>query len=132
MREAIGGAAIFNIVIVVIVFFNTYLAISVNYSKAYRVKNEVISIIEQQEGWTNRAKDEIDAYLTSVGYSQKKGCGACTGTCYHSYCVLAHNVPERDGASWYSVTTYMNVDIPMIGQFTSIPIKGETKMIYKF
>ena len=47
MREAIGGTWIFSIVIVFIVLFTSFLAISVNYSKAFRVKNGIINIIEK-------------------------------------------------------------------------------------
>jgi hypothetical protein len=45
MREAIGGTWIFSIVIVFIVLFSSYLAISVNYSKAFKVKKVIYQVL---------------------------------------------------------------------------------------
>ena len=45
MRESIGGAWLVGIVITFVVLFTSYLALSVNYSKAFKVKNEIISLI---------------------------------------------------------------------------------------
>ena len=50
MRESIGGTWLVGIVIVFIVIFTSYLALSVNYSKAFKVKNGIIEIIEENEG----------------------------------------------------------------------------------
>ena len=68
MREAIGGTWIFSIVIVFIVLFTSFLAISVNYSKAFKVKNGIINIIEKKEGVSDSTVAEISDYLNNVGY----------------------------------------------------------------
>ena len=52
MKEAIGGSYIFQIVIVFIALFSTFIVYSVNYSKAFKVKNEVLDLIEQYQGFT--------------------------------------------------------------------------------
>ena len=41
MREAIGGTWLFGLVITFIVFFASFLAISINYSRAFNVNNNV-------------------------------------------------------------------------------------------
>ena len=45
MREAIGGTWLFGLVITFIVFFASFLAVSINYSKAFNVKNNIVDII---------------------------------------------------------------------------------------
>ena len=50
MRESIGGTWITQLVIVMMFVFVAFLALSVNYSKAFRVKNQMISIIEKYGG----------------------------------------------------------------------------------
>ena len=63
MREAIGGTWLFTIVIVFIVLFSSYLAISVNYSKAFKVKNGIVDLIEQNEGLSSETQTQISNYL---------------------------------------------------------------------
>ena len=46
MREAIGGTWLFGLVITFIVFFASFLAISINYSKAFNVKKNINEIIK--------------------------------------------------------------------------------------
>ncbi len=50
MREAIGATWIFGIVIVFIVVFTGYLAFSVNYAKAFAMKDSIIDILEKYNG----------------------------------------------------------------------------------
>lgn len=53
MREAIGGSYIFQIVILFIALFSAFLVYSISYTKAFRVKNEILSLIEQYQGYSN-------------------------------------------------------------------------------
>lgn len=86
MKEAIGGAMTIQIIIVFLLIINAYLAFNVNYTKAFRVKNEIISIIEKNEGLTgadissssgaisgcqpgDNACSQIQTYLSQVGYN---------------------------------------------------------------
>ena len=50
MREAIGATWIFGIVIVFIVLFTGYLAFSINYAKAFSVKDSIIDTLEKYSG----------------------------------------------------------------------------------
>lgn len=50
MKEAVGGFSLFNIVIVFVLVFTGYVSLSINYSKAYNVKNEILNIIRNQGG----------------------------------------------------------------------------------
>ena len=50
MREAIGGTWLFQIVIVFILLFTGFMCLSINRSKAFNVKNQIIETIESYNG----------------------------------------------------------------------------------
>lgn len=50
MREAIGGTWLFQIVIVFILIFTGYICLSINHSKAFAVKDDIIETIERYNG----------------------------------------------------------------------------------
>jgi len=52
MREAIGGTWLFGIVILFIALFASFLAYSISYTRAFNTKNEIINLIERNEGYT--------------------------------------------------------------------------------
>ena len=71
-----------SISITFIIIFASFLAISINYSKAFTVKNEIINLIEDNQGWrqsstrtytcTDNATSsecQILRYLRKVGYN---------------------------------------------------------------
>lgn len=74
MKDAISGAMSLQIIVIFMLIVNGYLAFSVNYTKAFRVKNEIISIIEKNEGLmnangvNNNAATQIVQYMKSVNY----------------------------------------------------------------
>lgn len=49
MRDAFGGVFTMNFLLVFIFIYVAFTAVSLNYAKAYRVKNAVIDFVEQQE-----------------------------------------------------------------------------------
>ena len=49
MREAFGGEFMVRLLLVFIVLYVAFTAISLNYAKAFRVKNAVISYIEEKD-----------------------------------------------------------------------------------
>ena len=50
MKEAVGGTWLFGIVITFIVFFTTYISMSTNYAKSFKVKDEILLTIEHFKG----------------------------------------------------------------------------------
>ena len=59
MREAIGGALLIKLVMFFIVIYTCFLAIAVNYSITFRVKNQIINLIESYESY-DLAKQPIE------------------------------------------------------------------------
>ena len=86
MKEAIGGISLFNIVILFVLLFAGYISLSINYSKAYNVKNEIINIVKNQGGVCTSStsssdnncynfKDQITDYFKEASY---RNTGDCT------------------------------------------------------
>ncbi len=158
MRESIGGAWLFGIVIVFIFFFSGFLAYSISYTKAFNVKNNIITYIEQYEGYsTSEERDLLSLDDESLGksvegmafrlikntgynYSGTKGI-ECEGTQDGStnyvktggYCVVKYcpNGPDADNSNvHYKITTFIALKLPIIDITVKIPISGETRTIY--
>lgn len=142
MRESIGGAWILGIVMTFIVLFASFLAISINYSKAFKVKNNVVDLIEKNEGMTNQAVSDIYSYLQSEGYILKGKCnsgytgfdmsGKSSGTDKSLYCVKKNTITEDVALekAYYSVEVFFRLDLPIFGDIFTFKVSGETMSIY--
>lgn len=127
MREAIGGALLIKLVMFFIVIYVCFLAIAINYSITFRVKNQIINLIEAYEGY-DLAKSQIESYIANVGYYRTSvGNVSIDASCDNGYCI-EELTSER--GKYYRVTTYVSFDFPIIGQITNFPVSGETKVIY--
>ena len=139
MREAIGGTWLYSIVIVFIVLFTSYLAVSVNYSKAFKVKDRIITIIENNEGLNSDSRDLISDYLSSNGYFVYGSCSkgekgyeqSNSLDSKYKYCVSK----KESGTgtyrkTYYKVKVFFRIDLPIIGNFFTFPVSGETKAVH--
>lgn len=141
MREAVGGTWLFQIAIVFIILFSGYLALSVNYSRAFKVKNEILAIIERNEGLREKSVLEINNYLVTVNHTVVGNCAkdftgfGQNGTasnnktgiyCIRKTCVTGDVVPK----AYYKVTVFFKFDLPVIGDIFTFRVDGETKTIY--
>lgn len=143
MKDAVGGSLLLNLVVIftsiVILFFVGIIA----YSKAYRVKNRIIEVIERYETFDERGIKELKTELLRVGYRTatsdqiKSKCGE-DSLSYNTdlnknadflYCVYDKNNSTSGEA--YEVVTYVRFDFPVIGDFLMFPVKGETKVLGK-
>lgn len=135
MRHAIGNALLTNIILTMIVVIIAVIAVMSSYSKAYRIKNNLVNYIEKN-GFN---QTEIDAILKDVGYrinpAGKQDCKVKTvtgsqvmnSTSNYRYCVVKYTV---NNGYYYGVTSYVYFDIPVVNSLIEYPIYGETKIIY--
>ncbi len=157
MREAIGNVFVFNFIIVFVIIFIGLFATSSVYSKAAKVKNEVLDIVEKYADELENVNtlpeevtNEIETMLTKVGYrlnrNKKNKCPeVLNGTLmndysnYH-YCVYKHNKVDDDTTdngnlprrgNYYTVITYMYFDIPLIGSNLEFEVHGQTRTYFK-
>jgi hypothetical protein len=124
MREAVGGTLLINIMLIFIAIYIAFLAVAINYSMAFKVKNHVISIIEENEGYpghNNEAVARIDEFLATIGYAPHKMQNE-----EGEYTIETKVTPR---GTYYVVTTYIAFDVPIIGLDFRFPIKGETRIM---
>lgn len=135
MREAMGGALLIKLVMFFIVIYVCFLGIAINYSITFRVKNQIINLIEEYEGY-ELAKDKIEDYIANVGYyrasasgfSYDTNCTSAGGFYSNGYCITPLT---SNRGNYYKVTAYVSFDFPIIGEIMNFPVSGETKVIYK-
>lgn len=67
MRESIGGTWLTGIVITFLALFAAFLTYSISYTKAFRVKNAIISAIEETEGFVmaENGKNQISEVINA-------------------------------------------------------------------
>lgn len=149
MKEAMGGVFSLEFIIVFLLILNGYMAFNVNYTKAFRVKNEIRSIIQKNEGLTTSAMEQIEEYMNKVNYTQSNGFNQyCQNrgmyTCTvngRSFCMdvtTSDKYGTRNGeniAAYYTITTFVDINIPIINRFFDrlgglFSVSGETSLIY--
>ncbi len=140
MKEAVGGTFMIYVLLIFLAVYITFVAVALNYAKAFRVKNSVIDIIEQNEGMTddelndiNKSGDTItkiedrlkdyNYYVTlSNSYLDKYNDYTCFD---RGYCISKMG----DDREYYRVVTFVQLSIPFIDFNITIPIRGETRVI---
>ncbi len=150
MKEAIGSTWLIGIVITFIAIFSGFLAYSISYTKAFRVKNEVISIIEKNEGFSktslkgtevdneSKLKDDKSTegkayrFIKSVGYNYSQNYSCTEGTLQlGGYCLAKYCPGNGEGERvYYKVTTFIALKIPVLNIGINLPISGETRALY--
>lgn len=149
MREAIGGAMTIQIIVIFMLLINAYLAFSVSYTRAFKMKNQVINIIENNEGYpTNEdvggcivdnpegAICQIVSYINEIGYNgddfpeRDTLCPATAKGKQFGLCIIPHkkdiagnsNASQSYSGIYYTVYTYININIPVINNlFKGMP-----------
>ena len=140
MKAATGNALLINIIIVFLVIVLTILVSAITYTKAFRVKNRIVDIIEKYEGdfvgQESIIINDINSALNSVGYkiSSHNNCRAIDGATLvtagtnYDYCIYKY-VTTR--GNYYGVITYMYLDLPVVGSYLKLPVRGQTRVFYK-
>ena len=158
MRESIGGTWLTGIVITFLALFAGFLAYSISYTKAFRVKDNIIQIIESNEGFTtaantrenviedvlNASEDQLVAngsaeaeiynFIRKIGYNYASNIRCDNDvfdTAKYGYCIEKHctNSVNVDKV-YYKVTSYIALQIPVVNIAVQIPISGETATLY--
>lgn len=154
MRDAFGGIVNITTIVVFLVVVSGYLAFNVSYTKAFRIKNKIITAIEQYEGKcgyddeTGDCTSAIQNEITNIGYHPKKfdnyevtGCRTLhapgdDGRYYIGKCPAnkASSGSEDDNTKYYyRVETAIDISIPIINDIlANIPelrLRGNSKLI---
>lgn len=157
MRESIGGAWLTGIVITFLALFAAFLTYAINYTKAFRVKDRIVQLIEENEGYipaknesgftvenaSNEAlleegstESKVFYFIKKVGYNYEPIAGTCEpntlpNTDKYGYCIEKHCTRnEHSERVYYKVTSYIALTIPVVNLSIKIPISGETSTLY--
>ena len=155
MREATGTTWIFGLVLSFTLIFSGFLVLAISYSKAYKLKNEMTSIIEKYEGITYNPSNKLDSsiniinsYLTNSNYTAKGHCiksespnktyGAISldgslsivnDSKEYYYCITEKK-NKTNNTTIYEITLFYDFNLPVFGHLRQFSITGQTNEIY--
>ena len=145
MRESIGSTWILQLVIVFMLIFVAFLALSINYTKAYKIKNELLSIIEKYEGLNSKDNGSISIINNYLRYNSYGTMGTCDAESFgatsldsnslvptsdntkYYYCIKKINTSNMtfpDRAS-YEIETFFKFNLPLLGDIFTFRVTGE-------
>lgn len=146
MKDAIGSTMLFYLIVIVVGIIGSIIISSNAYTKAYKAKNAIITIIDKyykiQKAECDNYKnctDDIDTALTNLGYKMS-GDNTCNnldvknaeliypkenGT-FNGYCIFAHNLGNGD--KYYTVVTFSHLNVSLVGTLFKKPVYGETRV----
>lgn len=73
MKQSISSTTMFQLILSFTLLFAAFLALTITYNRAFKMKNEVILILEKYEGKENSI-ELINNFLTSNGYNTLGNC----------------------------------------------------------
>jgi len=155
MKDAFGGAFMIKLILVFLTVYIAFMAVALNYAKAFRVKNQIINLIEQYEGYyengefkDTNVKELIDNYVARLNYhvnftslkntisgsencADDENCMTRSRECSEfGYCITT---VKTGAGAYYIVETYVELEMPFKLPFRhialTIPVRGETKVI---
>jgi hypothetical protein len=160
MRESIGGTMLFIIVISFILLFTGIMSLTINHSKAFAVKDDIVQFINNNEGDIfNGGEDQLgsdildiiehDSYWTSgtceenfQGYNREGTFDEKASIClkktdasqstYLDQSAIAGKYKQEDAqrGCYYEVQVFYKLDIPVMNQIFNFKVKGQSKIIY--
>ena len=141
MNDSIGGTVIIAIIVFFLVVVMAYMAFNVNYTKAFRMKNKIISLYKEYDGkCLDECKNEIKKYANKIGYvsSQAINCKVCDeyegvldsqGTNLYCSCKRKVNDSSNDDIRkdigeryYYHIITKINIKIPIISNLMDLDV----------
>lgn len=153
MNEGVGNTTILVIMMVFVTVVSAYMAYNVNYTKAFRLKNKIISTYNKYDGQCgSECNAEIANYAKDIGYSPHKslncdntsikpsGAQTIPNTYYCGYKIDVKGANSAgDGSKYYDVEeryyyrilTRIDIQIPIVQNVLGLRIltvTGDTKV----
>lgn len=152
MRDAFGGSFMLKLFLVFIFIYIGFTAIALNYAKAFKVKDKVISYIETNEitdfiNMPSSVRDAMEEYFETeiLGKDNYRATISCTGDdvvyCQDGIKITKEGEAQNTEGVYYKVTTTVGWSIPFINKLLQISgatgdvttglwnISGETRLI---
>ena len=147
MRESIGGTWLFQIVIVFVLLFASYICLSINHSKAFGIKNQIILELQRNGEYNSQTQANIAKLLKASGYRTSGKCEAgyegydrdakkltSTNSSNAVFCLkrveLQKIYPEYPVSYYYKVVVFYQLDLPVLSSVMSFKVLGDTGTIF--
>lgn len=145
MQDAFGGIMNLFLIALFLVIVEGVLGFTVNYTKAFKMKNIVISAIEEYEGIrcvnanssinTNSAcRNKIVEGAMQIGYSPSINISCPRDFINNDNLFCSKEVTSKSGDSIYRIVTQVDVNIPIIRNIMGLSffqVSGDTRIIKK-
>lgn len=147
MRDSIGGSFLLYVVIFFVGIIILFFASIMSYSKAYRVKNRIINVVENSSCSDTEIDiiKKIDSNLTEIGYTYTK-VGSCNfnnngSECQNfnlkypnnggnfNYCIC--KIDRGNSGYYFEVITFTEFEFPIIKNVIRSNVHGESKIMCK-
>ncbi len=153
MNQSIGSVWPLAFTLAFIAFISGFLAFTVNYNKAYKMKDRIVYILEKNDNklpsssGSDEISAEIKAYADKIGYNASEAytqtCNdmgnnvyALNGVCYQEVKVSSDNtngINKEYTTKYVNIRTFVSIDVPIFNRiFSNIPVfsvKGSTKQV---
>ena len=121
MREAVGGALLFNLIIPIIMLFIIFIAFIMNYAAAYRAANYFVTQLETCQGGMDQCDhtsiDMVKAEIREKYYYNTNNIIGPTCSCNARGAVCRVELP-------------VTMELPLLGEIGMFNVKAETKTLY--
>ena len=113
-----------------------FIAGIMSYYKAFKVNTLIINSLEKFQGYNIYSSEEISRNLKNIGYNVyfRKSCPQKNGVdAFHDdggFCLYEFS-EERNYRS-YGVTSFIQIELPIISEVIQIPIFSKTIKMYNF
>jgi len=148
LKESIGTTWTFQLVIVFILIFVSFLIVTLTYSKTFKTKNELINIIEKYEGVSQESLSIMNQYLRYNGYKVTKKCPAGwygvtsidkdsrleyvgNNNIHKYYYCLKRESEEGSALAHYNIKVFFKFTLPVFETIGTFTVNGSTSDFYK-
>lgn len=155
MRQSIAGAWLYSIIMIFMVFMIAYVAVSLNYNRAYKTKTTIVNTIEEYQGINDMSVSKIRQTIVGNGHTTKNTCNGIfnsgakvvgitnenglvinPGNTLQSVCITKALFEGGSGKGhkyndyYYKAVIFFNFDLPIFGRIFMFKVAGETNAIY--
>ena len=138
MNQSFGGAFLIKIALIFLCTYIFILGFAMNYAKVFTMKNKIVTLIEQYEGYDERDSALMQDIRYQADKLNYKGLlGDQASNCDNTqnldlYCIKMESASHN--MTYYKVTAFIRFEIPLFKDLAAgiIPVSGETRYLYNF
>lgn len=150
MKSTVSTTEIFKYVLLFTFLFSGFIVLTITYNKAFKLKNEGLSIAEKYEGFTQKGLTIFNNYLRNNGYAATGNCDTgeygvsdlnnpdiepAQSNKRYFYCLSYRckngncTINDNQNYIYYNLKIFYKFNLPIIGELITFKITGESKAI---